>query len=555
MITRFRRCLIVLLAVSAVVALPLFGNGTAEKTATASSVELTPAGTYPVTKELMTIKAVIPATPQVIDYDTNLFTKWMQDKTNIKMEFQQIPSAQKEQKITLLLASGDYPEVFINSAITPAQETKYGTSEKIFLPLGDLIAKDAPNFGKALDLYPGLRGYITSPDGKIYSLPEVNECYHCTMSDKFWINQNWLDKLGLKTPTTIQQFQDVMTAFKNQDPNGNGKKDEIPMTGADDDWFRLFPYLMDPFILVGDDPLTLIEDRSTGKLVATFMQPAFRDGLTWINGLFKQGLIYGTSFTQNRDQIRSLAAQPSELLGGITVGGLLGVLNPNDLPDRYRHYAALAPLQGPGGRQTALYDYIPFQTGNFVITDKAKSPEAAIRWVDAYYTTEGELHGYYGQENVQWKYASKGEVGLTGEPAIYDVLVPFTQEPHNYNWFYHFYAPKKFWFGQAISPDLDPYTAAGLEKLLYQETKQKYEPYVSAKYAMVPPLRLNTDELQKMETVSVELKNYVSNAIVQFITGDMNIATDWDKYIAGLKNVGVDAYLATQQTAYDRQYK
>ncbi len=73
---------------------------------------------------------------------------------------------------------------------------------------------------------------ITAPDGNIYALPQVNECYHCMYQQRMWIYKPWLDKLGLKMPTTTDEFYEVLKAFKTKDPNGNGKADEIPLSGS-----------------------------------------------------------------------------------------------------------------------------------------------------------------------------------------------------------------------------------------------------------------------------------------------------------------------------------
>lgn len=73
---------------------------------------------------------------------------------------------------------------------------------------------------------------ITAPDGNIYALPSINDCYHCSMAQKMWIYKPWLDKLGLDVPTTTDELYTVLKAFKDKDPNGNGKADEVPLTGA-----------------------------------------------------------------------------------------------------------------------------------------------------------------------------------------------------------------------------------------------------------------------------------------------------------------------------------
>ena len=70
-------------------------------------------------------------------------------------------------------------------------------------------------------------------------MPGVNECYHCTIPTKFWINQTWLDNLGLKAPATLDELYDVLVAFRDQDADGNGDpSDEIPLAGDyADGWY------------------------------------------------------------------------------------------------------------------------------------------------------------------------------------------------------------------------------------------------------------------------------------------------------------------------------
>ena len=76
---------------------------------------------------------------------------------------------------------------------------------------------------------------ITAPDGHIYSFPWIEELgagkesIH-SVNDFPWINVEWLNKLGLKMPTTTEELKQVLIAFKTKDPNGNGKADEIPMS-------------------------------------------------------------------------------------------------------------------------------------------------------------------------------------------------------------------------------------------------------------------------------------------------------------------------------------
>jgi putative aldouronate transport system substrate-binding protein len=72
---------------------------------------------------------------------------------------------------------------------------------------------------------------VTTPDGNIYVLPGLDGCWHCYWPTKSWINEDWLAAVNMDMPTTTEEYEKVLLAFKNDDPNGNGKPDEIPFSG------------------------------------------------------------------------------------------------------------------------------------------------------------------------------------------------------------------------------------------------------------------------------------------------------------------------------------
>lgn len=123
----------------------------------------------------------------------------------------------------------------MNMGVSRTQEMMYG-QQGVFLSLNDLIKKQGYYINQMFDENPEYKEVITAPDGNIYAIPEVNECYHCSLSVKLWIYKPWLEKLDLKMPQTIEEFHQVLKAFKELDPNGNGKQDEIPLAKTAKSW-------------------------------------------------------------------------------------------------------------------------------------------------------------------------------------------------------------------------------------------------------------------------------------------------------------------------------
>ena len=160
----------------------------------------------------------------------NRYTDYLQEKFNVSFDLTVVPGEARLEKQNLLLASGTYPDIFFDGQFSPADQMKYG-GQGVLIPINDLIANHGPDIEKAWELLPVLQKWMVTPDGNIYSIPAVEECYHCSVNQKHWINTTWLDKLGLDMPGTTDEYEAVLTAFRDDDPNGNGKQDEIPLTG------------------------------------------------------------------------------------------------------------------------------------------------------------------------------------------------------------------------------------------------------------------------------------------------------------------------------------
>ncbi|MBY0161988.1 ABC transporter substrate-binding protein [Cytobacillus firmus] len=515
--------------------------------------------TFPIVKNKTKLKFLVVQNPMIIDYKNNEFVKWYEEKTNIEIEWDVIPSDSATEKVNLILNSGDLPDAFFGVTFN---EEQYAVSQQMFLPLDDMIPTYAPNFEKVMQKHDGLKGIITATDGKIYGLPSWNDCYHCSMSKKVWINKHWLEQLGLEEPKTTEEFYQVLKAFKEKDPNGNGKADEIPFAGAASGGWNTDPnlFLMNAFTYSSADDLKLIVKDS--KIETIVNTPEYREGLSYIQRLYKEGLLYNPSYTQNNDQLRQLAANPdAEILGAFVSGANVNIIDEATVgPERYRHFVALAPLEGPKGVRYATHSkYDAAIPGSFYIPSTSKNPEAALRWADYLYTFEGAITKKVGLKGVGWEEAKPGDVGLNGKPALSKRLIPYAEEPQNHS-LMHIgvdYAPEEFRFGEAVDPNVDPFTAEGLEKLLRDETKNKYEPYVPKTDALsvLPPIKFKANESQQIQTISVELANYVKESAVRFIMGDLNLDADWNKYVESLNNIGLEQYLETYQKAYDRQYK
>ncbi|MBQ6907459.1 MAG: extracellular solute-binding protein [Clostridia bacterium] len=208
------------------------------------------------------------------------------------------------QAFNTMLASQTLPDI-IHSSFTNLNEIG---EEGALIPLEDLIDEYAPNIKKMFEKYPQLKKRATASDGHIYYIPGSTSGLEADAlpSLGWFIRQDWLDKLGLKQPTTIEELEAVWTAFRNNDPNGNGIQDEVP-------FFSRVGGLSSLFHLFKTDESGYMLDEKTGKIVYAPITPEFKTAVKKIAEWYKNGLIDEEVFTRG-GQCRE------QLLGG-NLGG------------------------------------------------------------------------------------------------------------------------------------------------------------------------------------------------------------------------------------------
>lgn len=522
-----------------------------DSTAAQSESKVTPIGTYPIVKDKITLKVLVRGNSLVEDWKTNGYTKWLEDKTNIHVEWTVTDenNDNARQQLNLILASGDLPDVIMNLDVSPTQQMIYG-NQGIFVPFNALIEKYGENTKKIFQEIPEVKPTITAPGDKIYSLPYINECYHCSMNGKMYVYKPWLDKLGLKVPTTTEEFYQMLKAFKERDPNGNGKADEIPMSGSTYERSLVDLFLMNSFIYNDGDKRMIVNN---GKIDIVFNKPEWKEGLKYIHKLYAEGLIAPQSLTQDTASLKKLTENP-----GIAIVGAVGAHSPSTITivegpsNRWLDYQPIAPLKGPSGFQKAAYfPYSKIQQGEFIMTKANKYPEATMRWAELMYTFEANLHSNLGNEGTSWVKPEPGDKGRGGATATYRNLVPFGRV-QNESWSQYglnYRTDQNFYAGQAVLKQPDK------EQMYYEATKKLYEPYKQDIDKIVPPLFFTKEDSEQLAELDKTINDYRKNMTARFITGDASLDKDWDNYVSTLDKMNLKKYLEIYQKAYDSTRK
>lgn len=502
-----------------------------------------------------------------IDLNSNSFTKHLEEKFDVDIRFETTSYGASEatEARQISLAGGDLPEAYMlvpwASQFSRAELQRYG-DQGLLLQLNDLIDEHGPNIAAALEAEPGFKELTETPDGEIWGLPQWNDCFHCSYPYKFWINTQWLENLGLEQPTTPDEFFDVMMAFKNDDPNGNGKADEIPLTGSTQQ--SLVPFIMNAFIYnafntgsgASGQPVSLGLDGDTVQMQT--MQDGWREGLVFLKKLWDAGLIDPGTFSQGGDTMTATGnAAEAVLLGGFTASHPGFALTIGQEDGRDNQYDLIPPLNGPAGdAATYLLPSVPGAT--FVITKEADEAEQKkiMEIMDYMFSPEGHIRAQFGEEGIGWRAPEPGEIALDQElePMLADIPLDEENEAdYNGNW-----GPMAQVFDTAefrnsqVQP-LDIYTDEGFERRLFQAT-EAYEGKETD--AMFPywNVWVPAEDASELSTLTANIENAVATATAEFITGvrDPGSDAEWQAYLDGLSGLGVDRYVEIWQNASDQ---
>lgn len=481
------------------------------------------------------------------DLPTNTFTKFAEQKFNIQFEWQTVPFDGAAEKRQISLASGDYPDVYMLIAwvdrFSQTDLIRFG-QQGVIIPLNDLIDKYAPNIKDAMAKYPDFRKLITAPDGKIYGLTQYNECYHCSYPNKFWMNSKWLKQLNLAPPKTTAEMKKVLEAFKAMNPNA------VPLSGSTEEYgVHVIPFFMNGFIY-DDDRTYLIVNNGKVELAAT--RPEWKEGLAYVKSLWDEGLIDKGAFTQNAEAYKKLGDNASaEILGGGTAMHPYIFVSPNN--ESSKDYDAIAPLTGPHAAYAAFN--APYESGaTFVLTNKASKEAqiAAIKLVDYMFSQDGQIRASIGEEGLDWRKPQDGDVALEKgtKPVLATIPGKDGEKPHNSNWssMGQYFQPKPFRDSWVSSTEV--YKSEGYERRL-QEATHLYDGKQPKDVFPHWAIWIDPSNADEMALLKKNIKDYVEENALQFVTGAKDLNKDWDAYVAGLEKLNLKRYLDVMQKGYD----
>lgn len=330
------------------------------------------------------------------DWNTNGFFVRMQERTGLTFTFDQYTSLEKwqEAKDAMFAPGGELPDVLFKAALTTPELIRYSDSGQL-IDLGPLLEENAPNLWALLEAHPDWREAITLPSGKIVALPAIQEL---APQNAMWINQTWLERLGLEAPTDWESLREVLTAFRDRDPNGNGKRDEIPFAFLGPWELKFFSHAWG--VAANDYNIYLDE---AGQVHYWPAEESFWEMALALREFYQEGLLDPDGFI-TADALRRITDEDAEAVYGVFFAPTPVNLVPYDMSV---DYALLEPLVF---EEKQIYRDLCGEVtrGTFAITSACEDPAALLAWVDVLYTEEGAIAALAGTEGEDYVVGEDG---------------------------------------------------------------------------------------------------------------------------------------------------
>lgn len=456
-----------------------------------------------------------------------LLWKELEARTGIKIEWETVENAEARTKALTLFAADDLPDVLGKNALNMVDVTKFGTSNQLvdFAPF--MEAGLMPNFKKLYDEDVNVRIACTDADGKIFSLPSVYLAPIETTRRFMHINETWLKNVGMEKPTTIEELLNVLRAFKEKDANGNGDpKDEYPMSLGDaiaqtERTVRGLAGIDNVF----DQPYNIVD----GELKQMYTSENMKNAFKFLNTCYTEGLVEPDIFTRKAPEF---FARLSNDQYGVTL-----LLPPADSSQ----FGILEPTFGLDGKGTAIWNWNVspvLAASTFNITTANKYPQATARYMDYFYSEEGATLVRMGVE---------GETYVVNADGSYSYSDTIKNDPQGVEFAM---AQHSFWLGPNTTPGryTDKMCMPLYEGTIKVDCPAVFEKYLTPHAYSMPQLEATLNK--ERTTLQDELNKYYSECRAAFMTGKMNIDTQWDEYVQTMEKLKVARLEEIYQIAY-----
>ncbi|PHU34205.1 ABC transporter substrate-binding protein [Pseudobutyrivibrio ruminis] len=485
------------------------------------------------------------------DPNNRTIFKRLEEDTNVHVEWTAISSDQWADKITLNMSNANTLTDFVFSAGFSDNDLIRYADQGVIVPVEEYIDEYMPNLKAVFDAHPEYRTMCEDENGHIWALPWIEQlgsektAIQTVGNNMPFINQKWLDFLGLETPTTVDEFEQVLLAFKEHSSELQKEfgieGDIIPMSCIVND--------QDPNLLIngfgdgiGDvdmgQHIAVTDDK---QVVCTATTDGFKEGIQWLHKLYDEGLIDPECFTQ--DWSTYVAKGKSHRYGVCFTWDVANIDNIND-------YVPLAALQADTVNVTPQNGSFTsgFDRGRCVVTSVCTNPAFVCAWLDKMYDpfqSPQNNWGTYGEDDdfdifelgtnangdEMLKHAALGDASPVEVREAECVGGPLAILDEYYDVY-------------VTCPDDAQYRLDWIKDYYTDDMHGKY---------VYPRVFMSAEDNEKLSTIQTDLVSYINSTRAEFIRDGITDAS-WKAYVDQVNSYGLEEYLAIYQKYLDDFY-
>lgn len=503
-------------------------------------------------KAALTGMTSFPANTESNPNNRTIF-KRLQEKTNVEIEWTAIQADQWADKIALNMANTKNLTDFVFTAGFGDSDLLKYAKQGVIIPLEKYIDAYMPNLSAVFEKYPEYKAMCTDTEGHIWALPWIEQLGSDktaiqTLDNMSFINKKWLDFLGLEIPETVDEFEQVLIAFRDHASELQAEfgieGDIIPMSCILNDGGQ------DPAILIngfgegyGDpDPGRHIVVTDDLKVICSATQQGYKDGLQWMHHLYEEGLIDPEAFTH--DWSTYVSKGKSGRYGVCFSWDVANIDNLKDWVPLPVLTADTTNLTPDNGSFTSGFD-----RGRCVVTAIAENPALVCAWLDQMYDpfqSPQNNWGTYGEEDefdiFELGTNADGEEMLTHAP-LGDASPVEVREAEAVA------GPlavlDEYYDKYVTCPDDAQYRLDWIEKF--------YTPDMHTKY-VYPNVFMSREDNEKLSNLQADIQKTINAKKSDWIMNGFTDA-DWDEYIESLNKYGLEEYLGIFQKYLDSFYE
>ena len=461
------------------------------------------------------------------DWNDNEFYQEMERRTGVHLEFEMVSSADYQTNFNLMIASGNLADMIYVGASYYAEGVDAAIDDGYFLDLTDLVDEYMPNYERIRTSDVQYELLSTTDSGRLGAVYELRQSKQGPWLG-LWIRQDWLDDLGLDTPVTFDDYHEVLTAFKNE--KGATAPLILNFSGSDGEFGTMSG---------GLNVLNSWQLDETGKVNFGPYMDAWKEYVTIMHQWYTEGLI-DPDFMATDERTADMA----KVVTGAS--GLFAALY--TMPSVYEAASEdpnmdLAPVNPPvmnEGDEGHIRLRDSYTSGNTAISADSENWEVALRWLDYLYTEEGALLANYGVEGDTFEFDENGEPVFTDKILNNENGWTMTQTVASY------LCPSA---GIANWSDWTRELAGVPEK--DQACYDVWSEF-SDDWRLPSSVTLTQDESTERAALYADISTIVKEQTAQFISGALDIESNWDAYISALEASGMERAIEITQAAYDR---